>query len=91
MTTSPDAIIARESSLVLVHTGSEPSTAKELLGIYKGQSVVEASFPSVKDPSGQDAYLVKTPHRVQALGYVLLLSLLTWSEACGSSGCGSAS
>lgn len=74
-----EAVIARESCFVLVHTGSEPITAKELLGIYKGQSVVEARFPFLKDPSWADVFFVKTPHRVEALGYVLLLSLLLWS------------
>ena len=73
------AVIARESCFVLVHTGSEPITAKELLRIYKGQSVVEARFPFLKDPSWADVFFVKTPHRVEALGYVLLLSLLLWS------------
>jgi transposase len=74
-----EEVIARESCFVLVHTGKEPITAQELLRIYKGQSVVETRFPFLKDPSWADVFFVKTPRRVEAMGYVLLLSLLVWS------------
>jgi transposase len=73
-----EAIIARESCFVLVHTGEVPITAKEMMAAYKGQSVVETRFPFLKDPAWADVFFIKTPHRLEALGYVLMLALLLW-------------
>jgi transposase len=74
-----EAIIKRESCFVLVHTGTEPITARDLMAAYKGQVVVEKRFPFLKDPAWAEVFFLKTPHRVEALGYVLLLALLLWS------------
>jgi transposase len=74
-----EAAIRRESCFVLVHTGQEPISARELLGAYKGQSVVEKRFPFLKDPSWAEVFFLKTPRRIEALGYILLLALLLWS------------
>jgi transposase len=74
-----EAAIAEQSCFVLVHTGEAPMTAREMMAAYKGQSVVETRFPFLKDPSWADVFFVKTPHRVEALGYVLMLALLLWS------------
>lgn len=73
------AVMSREGAFVLVHTGSEPLSAAEMLRAYKGQSVVETRFPFLKDPAWADVFFLKLPHRVEALGYVLLLALLVWS------------
>ena len=64
---------------MLIHTGTKPITAKEMLAAYKGQSVVEKRFPFLKDPAWADVFFAKFPRRVEALGYVLLLALLLWS------------
>ena len=74
-----EAIIKRESCFVLVHTGTEPITPRDLMAAYKGQVVVEKRFPFLKDPAWAEVFFLKTPHRVEALGYVLLLALLLWS------------
>lgn len=68
-----------ESCFVLVHFGTEKISARELLEVYKGQSVVETRFPFLKDASLADVFFVKKPERVEALGYVLLISLLLWT------------
>jgi transposase len=71
--------IRDESCFVLVHLGKEKHSARELLEVYKGQAVVETRFPFLKDPSWADRFFVKRAERVEALGYVLLISLLLWT------------
>lgn len=73
------AAIDEESLFVLVHTGTKPLSPREMLGAYKEQSVVENRFPFLKDPAWAEVFFIKTPHRLEALGYVLLLALLVWS------------
>jgi transposase len=73
------AVMLRDGAFVLVHTGREPVSAADMLRAYKGQSVVETRFPFLKDPAWADVFFLKLPHRVEALGYVLLLALLVWS------------
>lgn len=72
-------LIGRESCFVLVHTGTTPISAREILAVYKGQSVVEKRFPFLKDPSMAEVFFVKNPKRLEALGYVMLMALLLWS------------
>lgn len=74
-----EAIVKRESCFVLVHTGTEPISARDMMSAYKGQVVVEKRFPFLKDPAWAEVFFLKTPHRVEALGHVLLLALLLWS------------
>jgi transposase len=69
----------QKSFFVLLHTGREAITAEELLRIYKGQSVVETRFPFLKDPAMTEVFFVKSAHRVEVLGYIMLLALLLWS------------
>jgi transposase len=71
--------VERENCFVVLHTGMEPITARALLEQYKGQVVVEKRFPFLKDPAWAEVFFLKTPSRVEALGYVLLLALLVWS------------
>ena len=73
------AVMLRDGAFVLVHTGRESISAADMLRAYKGQSVVETRFPFLKDPAWADVFFLKLPHRVEALGYVLLLALLVWS------------
>jgi hypothetical protein len=46
---------------------------------YKQQTVGERTFPVVKDPMFVDARFLKTPHRWEALGYVIVLAALCYS------------
>ncbi len=56
--------------------GSIP--AKELLSIYKDQHMVERNFGFLKDPVFVNALFLKSPRRLEALGLVLILTLLIW-------------
>lgn len=76
---STQTAIQRENCFVLLHTGAEPISARALLEAYKGQAVVEKRFPFLKDPAWAEVFFLKTPSRVEALGYVLLLALLVWT------------
>lgn len=73
------AAIHEESCFVLLHTGETDITTREMLRIYKGQSVVETRFPFLKAPEWADVFFIKTPRRVEALGYLLMIALLVWS------------
>ena len=53
--------------------------ARGLLQEYKFQGSVERRFAFAKDPEIVDAFFVKKPERVLALGYVLLLVCLVFS------------
>ena len=72
------AVIDEESIFVLAHTGTNSLGPKEMLAAYKEQIVVETRFPFLKDPAWAEVFFIKTPHRLEALGYVLLLALLVW-------------
>ena len=48
----------------------------DVLKEYKEQTSVETSFRVLKDPLFIDELFVKTPQRVEALGYVMLMALM---------------
>ena len=52
--------------------------ARKLLQIYKGQYGVESDFAFLKDPLVVNDLFLKTPHRIDALGMILVLALLIW-------------
>ena len=52
--------------------------AVELLRLYKSQSGIERNFGFLKDPVIVNSIFLKTPHRIEALGLVLLIALLIW-------------
>ena len=68
-----------ENCIVLVHTGKDRVEARDILRKYKDQAVVETRFPFLKDPQLADVFFVKTPERLEALGYVIMIALLVWS------------
>jgi len=53
-------------------------TGEELLRLYKEQDGIEKNFGFIKDPAIVNAIFLKKPDRVEALGLILLLSLLLW-------------
>jgi len=67
-----------ESCFVVLTTRAQVSGPREILADYKRQSVVETRFPFLKDPSWAEVYFIKQPHRLEALGYVVLIALLLW-------------
>jgi len=52
--------------------------ATELLRLYKSQSGIERNFGFLKDPVIVNSIFLKRPHRIEALGLVLLVALLIW-------------
>ena len=50
----------------------------EILREYKQQSTVELRFKFLKDPTFVDALFLKTPERIEALGYLLMLCLFIY-------------
>jgi len=53
-------------------------TGAELLQLYKEQDGIEKNFGFLKDPAIVNAIFLKKPERIEALGLILLLSLLLW-------------
>jgi transposase len=52
--------------------------SRELLTAYKDQHHIERNFGFLKDPAIVNSLFLKTPARIEALGLVLVLSLLVW-------------
>jgi transposase len=52
--------------------------AIQILETYKGQNHVEMNFSFLKDPFFVDEVYLKTPSRVQVLGYLLMIALLVY-------------
>ena len=60
-------------------TGDDGQSAQQLLETYKGQSGVEHNFGFLKDPLIVNDLFLKKPERIEALGMILLMSLLIWN------------
>lgn len=80
-----DAVAARRKEagcFVLIsnvpNEGNDGLTAQELLRVYKGQYGVESDFAFLKDPLIVNDTFLKSPHRIDALGMVLVIALLVW-------------
>ena len=59
--------------------GLEAQNTEELLRTYKAQDGIERNFRFLKDPLIVNNIFLKKPQRIEALGLVLLLSLLVWN------------
>jgi len=53
-------------------------SAREILTVYKEQHGTEQNYGFLKDPVIVNSLFLKKPERIEALGLVLLLSLLLW-------------
>ena len=58
--------------------GEGAADAKEILSLYTEQHGVEQNFAFLKDPAVVNAIFLKTEERIEALGLILLISLLIW-------------
>jgi transposase len=56
--------------------GEGTADAKEILSLYKEQHGVEQNFSFLKDPAVVNVIFLKTEERIEALGLILLISLL---------------
>lgn len=52
--------------------------SRELLSAYKDQGYVERNFGFLKDDAIVNSLFLKSPKRIEALGLILVLSLLIW-------------
>lgn len=66
----------RYDSLFVLVAGLRDVTIsdEDILGRYKGQSGVERMWKFMKDPQILGAFCLKTPERIQALAYILLIA-----------------
>jgi transposase len=58
--------------------GDGAVNAKEILSLYREQHGVEQNFAFLKDPAVVNAIFLKSEERIEALGLILLISLLIW-------------
>lgn len=68
----------KESLFVLITNSmdKEKMDNRDIIKEYKEQSSVETSFRVLKDPYFIDELFVKTPQRLEALSYVMLIALM---------------
>jgi transposase len=55
-----------------------PYDGKMILKAYKDQNGIEHNFGFLKDPVLVNAIFLKKPERIEALGLILVISLLIW-------------
>ena len=60
-------------------TGDEGQSAQPLLETYKDQSGIEHNFGFLKNPLIVNDLFLKKPERIEALGMILVMSLLIWN------------
>ena len=58
--------------------GNEAMGSRGLLEAYKAQDIVERNFGFLKDDLIVNSLFLKSPARIEALGLVLVLSLMIW-------------
>lgn len=64
--------------VLLTNVQSEKKMGLEILRTYKEQDGIEKNFGFLKDPLVANDVFLKKPRRIEALGLVLVLSLLLW-------------
>jgi transposase len=64
--------------VLLTNVPVEEKKGLEILRIYKEQDGIERNFGFLKDPLVANDVFLKKPHRIEAMGLVLVLSLLLW-------------
>ena len=64
--------------VLLTNLPTEKKNALDVLKTYKEQDGIEKNFGFLKDPLVVNDLFLKTPSRIEALGLVLVLSLLLW-------------
>ncbi|NMA50091.1 MAG: IS1634 family transposase, partial [Tissierellia bacterium] len=72
--------IRRECTFILC-SNDLSITGEKLLREYKTQSDVEKRFKVLKSPTFMNSLFLKSPHRVEALVYILLISLMMMTVA----------
>lgn len=65
--------------LITTLMDTEKYPAERILKEYKGQRNVERIFKFIKDPSWVGSFCVKTPERLTAMGYILLMTAVIYT------------
>lgn len=68
-----------EACTFVLCSNSLALNAEEILKEYKTQSSVEKKFQQIKSPNFVNALYVDTPERVEALTYLILISMMILS------------
>ena len=58
--------------------GGDAADAREILSLYKEQYGIEQNFAFLKNPAVVNGIFLKSEERIEALGLILLISLLIW-------------
>ena len=64
--------------VLISNVGSGEHSAADILRIYKEQYGIEKNFGFLKDPLIVNDLFLKKPERIEALGLILVISLLIW-------------
>jgi transposase len=64
--------------ILLTNVPAEEKSGLEILKTYKEQDGIEKNFGFLKDPLVTNDVFLKKPRRIEAMGLVLVLSLLLW-------------
>ena len=64
--------------VLISNVSDDKYSATEILKIYKEQYGIEKNFGFLKDPLIVNDLFLKKPERIEALGFILVLSLLIW-------------
>lgn len=75
-----DAKLARAGCFVMIsNISTQKMSAGEVLKTYKEQYGVEQNFSFLKEPLIANDTFLKTPSRIDALTFILLVSLMIWN------------
>lgn len=64
--------------VLISNISTDQYSGSDLLRIYKEQYGIEKNFGFLKDPLIVNDLFLKKPERIEALGFILVLSLLVW-------------
>ena len=64
--------------VLITNVNKDRYPAAEILKIYKEQHGIEKNFGFLKDPLIVNDLFLKKPERIEALGFILVISLLIW-------------
>ena len=64
--------------VLITNVGASQHCAADILKIYKEQHGIEKNFGFLKDPLIVNDLFLKKTERIEALGFILVMSLLIW-------------
>ena len=64
--------------VLISNVSTSKYSSKDILKMYKEQYGIEKNFGFLKDPLIVNDLFLKKPERIEALGFILVLSLLIW-------------